>query len=68
MINYNHIIREKHIQLHSMETDSFVLSVNTKHFSKDFKNLNDPLDFINLSENHRLFSEKKQRKDWKLQN
>ena len=34
-----------------MDTDSFILSVNTKDI-KDFKNLEDIFDFSNLEENH----------------
>ena len=41
-----------------MDTDSFVLSVNTKDIIKDLKNLEDLFDFINLNENHDLFSNK----------
>ena len=39
-----------------MDTDSFILSVNTKDVIKDFKNLEDIYDFSNLDENHELFS------------
>ena len=41
-----------------MDTDSFELSVNTKDIIKDLKNLEDIFDFINLDENHELFSNK----------
>ena len=41
-----------------MDTDSFVLSVNTKDNIKDLKNLEDIFDFSNLHENHELFSNK----------
>ena len=34
-----------------MDTDSFVLSVNTKNIIKDLKNLEDLFDFSNLNEN-----------------
>ena len=37
-------------------TDSLVLSMNTKDFLKILKNLEDLFDFSNLSENHELFS------------
>ena len=43
-----------------MDIDSFVLSVNTKHFIKDVKSFVDLFDFSNLSENDELFSEQKQ--------
>ena len=41
-----------------MDTDSFVLSVNTKDILKDLKNLEDIFDFSNLDKNHELFSNK----------
>ena len=47
---------QKNIQLHYMDTDSFVLSVNTNDIIKDLKNLEDIFDFINLDENHEIFS------------
>ena len=49
---------QKNIQLHNMDTDSFVLSVNTKYNIKDLKNLEDIFYFSNLDENHELFSNK----------
>ena len=41
-----------------MDTESFILSVNTKDIIKDLKNLEDIFDFSNLDENHELFSTK----------
>ena len=52
-----HFGQEK-IQLHYIDTDSFVLSVNTKDVIKDLKNLEDIFDFSNLDKNHELFSNK----------
>ena len=49
---------EKNLHLHFMDTDSFILSVNTKDIIKDLKNLEDIFDFSNLDENHELFSNK----------
>ena len=49
------------IQLHYMDTDSFVLSVNTKSIIKDFRNLEDIFDFGNLDQNHELFSNRNKR-------
>ena len=49
---------QENIQLHYMDTDSFVLSVNTKDIIKDLKNLEDIFDFSNLDENHELISNK----------
>ena len=50
--------REKILQLHYMDTDSFVLSINTKDIIKDLKNLEDIFDFSNFNKNHELFSNK----------
>ena len=44
-----------------MDTDSFILSVNTKDIIKDLKNFEDIFDFSNLDENHELFSNKKRK-------
>ena len=41
-----------------MDTDSFVLSVNTKNIIKDLKNLDNLFDFSYSDENHELFSNK----------
>ena len=41
-----------------MDTDSFVLSVNTKDIIKVLKKFEDLLDFSNLNENHEIFSNK----------
>ena len=48
----------ENIQLHYMDTDSFVLSVNTKDIIMDLKNLEDIFDFSNLDKNHELFSKR----------
>ena len=59
---YYHILQpyfgQENLQLHYMNTDSFVLSVNTKDIIKDFKKLEDIFDLSNLDENHELFSNK----------
>ena len=49
---------EKNLQLNYMDTDSFVLSINTKDFIKDLKSLEHLIDISNLDENHELFSNK----------
>ena len=49
---------QENIQLHYIDTDAFVLSVNTKDIIKDLKNLEDIFDFSNLDLNHELFSKK----------
>ena len=41
-----------------MDTDSFILSVNTKDIIKDLKNLEDKFDFSNLDKNLVLISNK----------
>ena len=46
------------IQIHYMDTDSFVLSVNTKDIIEDLKILEDIFDFSNIDEHHELFSNK----------
>ena len=48
----------ENIQLHYIDTDAFLLSVNTKDIIKYLKKLEDIFDFSNLDENHELFSEK----------
>ena len=50
---------EKNIQIHYMDTDSFVLSVNTKDFIKDLKTFEDFFDFSNFIRNREYFSFKK---------
>ena len=49
---------EKNIQLRYMDTDSFILSKNTKNIIKDLKNLEEIFDFSNLDKNHEIFSNK----------
>ena len=49
---------EKDLHSHCMDTDSFILSVITKDFIKDLKNLEDIFDFSNLDKNHEIFSNK----------
>ena len=46
----------ENLHLHYMDTDIFVLSLNTKDIIKDLKNLEDKFVFSNLDENHELFS------------
>ena len=47
---------EKNLQLHYMDTDSFVLSVNTKNIIQDLHNMKEYFDFSNLNKGHELFS------------
>ena len=53
---------QENIQLHYIDKDAFVLSVNTKDIIKDLKNLEDVFDFSNLDENHELFIEKNKKR------
>ena len=55
---------QENIQLHYMDFDSFVLSVNTKDIIKDLKKLEEIFDFSNLDKNHELFSIKKKENNW----
>ena len=49
------------LQLHSMDCDSFVLSMKTENIIKDLENLNDMFDFSDSDEDHELFSYKNKR-------
>ena len=44
--------------LHFIDTDAFVLSVNTKDIIRDVKNLEVISDFSNLHDNHETFRNK----------
>ena len=57
-------IGQENIHLHYVDTDAFVLSLNTKDTIKDLKILEDIFDFSNLDKNHELFSKKKQKSNW----
>ena len=48
----------ENLQLHYVDTDSFVLSLNTKDNITVLKSLKDIFDFSNLDKNHELFSDK----------
>ena len=49
---------QENLELHYMDCDSFVLSIETQNIINDLKNLEDLFDFSNLNENHELFSNK----------
>ena len=49
---------QENVQLHYIDTDAFVLSVNTEDIIGDSKNLEDLIDLSNLDENHEFFSNK----------
>ena len=53
-----------------MDTDSFVLSINTKNIIQDLHNLKALLDFSNLNEDHDLFNNenKKRLRFFKIEN
>ena len=42
-------------------TDSFILSANTKDIVEDLKNLEDIFDFSNLYKNHELYNNKNEK-------
>ena len=50
---------QENIQLHYMDCDSFVLSIETENIINDLKNLEDLFDFSNLDKNHELYKNKK---------
>ena len=52
---------EKNLLLHYLDTDSLILSVNTKDIIRDLKNLQDIFDFSNLLKNHEKFSNKNEK-------
>ena len=56
------------MQLHYVDTDSFVLSVITEDIIKALKYFDDLFDFSTSSENHDLFSDKNKKMNWKIQN
>ena len=47
---------QENLQLHYIDTDGMILSINTKDIINDLKNLEDIFDFCNLDENHELFN------------
>ena len=44
-----------------MDTDSFVIGMNTKDTIENLKNLEDLVNFSNLNENHEFFSIKNEK-------
>ena len=53
---------EEKLNLHYMDTDSFVLRVNATDIMKDLKHLGDLFDFSNSSKDHELFSNRRTKK------
>ena len=54
-------IGQENIQLHYIDTDAFILSVNTNDIIRDLKNWEDIFDFSNLYQNHELYSTKNEK-------
>ena len=52
---------QEDIHSHFMDTDSFVLSNNTKDIIEGLKNLEGIFDLSNIDKNHELFSDKKRK-------
>ena len=50
--------QQENIHLHYIDTDAFVLSVNTEDFIRNLKNSEDKFDFSNLDENQEIFRNK----------
>ena len=48
----------EYIQLHYMDTDNFILSVNANDLIKDLNKLEKKIDFSNLNKSHGIFSGK----------
>ena len=53
--------KERNLHLQYMDTDSFILTVNTEDIIKDLKNLEDLFDFSNLDKNHEIISNKNEK-------
>ena len=57
--NLQQYFGDDYTQLHYIDTDAIVLSLNTKDIIEALKNLENIFDFSNIDENHELFSSKK---------
>ena len=49
---------QENLQLHYIDTDRMILSMNTKDFIEDLEKLEDIFDFSNLDKNYELHSKK----------
>ena len=70
-INYDKLqpyFGQENIQLHYIDTDALVLSVNTKDIMKDLKSLEDVFYISFLDENHEIFSNKTPKSNCYIQN
>ena len=56
--------KQEKIQIHYMDTDSFVISVNTNDIIKNLKKIEDNFDFSNLDEKHEIFCNKNKKNNW----
>ena len=54
----------ENIQLHYMDTDCSLLSINSANIIRDLQNLEDLFEFSNMSENLEISSLKKRRNSW----
>ena len=52
---------QENIQLHYIDTDGILRSINTKNIIKDLINLEDTFDFSNSDENLELFTNKNEK-------
>ena len=52
---------QENLQLHYMDCDSFILSIESENIIKDLRNLEDIFDFSNIDENHELYSERNEK-------
>ena len=53
--------KERNLHLQYMDTDSFILTVNTEDIIKDLKHLEDMFNFSNLDKNHEIISNKNEK-------
>ena len=58
MIKFDQCSEKKNIQIHQIDTDSFVSSTNSNGIFEDLQQLKDLFDFSNLNKNHKLFINK----------
>ena len=56
--NLQRYFGRENIQIHYIDTDAFVVSMNTNDIVKEVKILEHIFDFSNLDKNHELFSKK----------
>ena len=49
---------QEKVKLHYMDTDSFILSIETNNLEKDLEHFKDDFDFSDLDQNSPLYSSK----------